>query len=78
MPSRDMNSITREMKKCIDYAAQWFKENDIPLDAPSVTALALAMFNDHRNNTPRDVAATEANTVQALLNRITVKLKLRK
>lgn len=55
MPGRDMNTIVRDMKKCIDYTAQWFRENDIPIDPAHVGTVALAMFNDYRNNSPRDV-----------------------
>lgn len=67
MPDRNMNTIIRDMVKCIGYVAQQFKENDVPMDPEHVGTLALAMFNDYRGNTPRDVEAARIEGEKELL-----------
>lgn len=67
MPGRDVNSVTRDMDKFIAEAVAAHDRNKIEPTTESVMALALAMFNDYRDNSPRGVAELEAKKREELL-----------
>lgn len=60
MPGRDTDSITRDMDKFFADVVGMFRRHEIAPDAESVTTLTVTMFDDYRNNTPRDVVEKKA------------------
>lgn len=60
MAGRDVDSVTRDMETFVKQAMGTLTRRKIEPDAESVTRLAVAMFNDYRNNTPRGAAEIEA------------------
>lgn len=67
MPGRDIDSVTRDMDKFIAQAIAAHQRNKVETTTESVMALALAMFNDYRGNSPRGVAELEASNREELL-----------
>jgi len=67
MPGRDVNTITRDMDKFIAEAKAAHKRNDLEPTTDSVITLALTMFNDYRDNSPRGVAELEAKKAEELM-----------
>jgi len=55
MPNRDIESLKREMTHFIEHVASEFRRMEIPLEASPIASLVLAMLQDYRKNTLRDV-----------------------
>lgn len=67
MPGRDVDSVTRDMETFVKHAIGTIHRHKIEPDAESVTRLAVAMFDDYRNNTPRGAAEIEAKEKTELM-----------
>lgn len=57
--NRDLDSIKRDMDACIKHVVGRFKESGVALEAEPIATLATVMFNDYRQNTPRDITEME-------------------
>lgn len=67
MAGRDMGAVKVDMLECIKHVTSSFKNCNVPLEAAPIAELALAMFNDYRGNSPRDIAEYQAEADRELL-----------